>query len=118
MVQRAERRSAAEWSQIVAEFKAGSETGQAFCDRLGLHRVTFGKWCRITLGLSKPRQAYRRPSPARFVPVTIPTPPAFPTPPANRERLTVYAGDVRIECPMGLGVESIAQLVKALRHER
>jgi hypothetical protein len=112
MVQRAERRSAAEWSQIVAEFKAGSETAQVFCDRLGLHPVTFGKWCRITLGLSKPRQAYRRPSAARFVAVTIPTPPAI------RERLTVYAGDVRIECPMGLGVESIAQLVKALRHER
>jgi transposase len=35
------------------------------------------------------------------VPVTIPTPLAI------RERLTVYAGDVRIECPMGLGVESI-----------
>ncbi len=112
MVQRAARRAAAEWSQIVAEFKAGSETAQAFCDRLGLHRVTFGKWCRITQGLSKPRQAYRRSSATRFVPVTIATPPAI------RERLTVYAGDVRIECPIGLGVESIAQLVKALRHER
>ena len=71
MVQRAARRSAAEWSQIVTGFKSDVVTAQAFCDRLGLHRVTFGKWLRVTLGLSKPRQAYRRSPPTRFVPVTI-----------------------------------------------
>jgi hypothetical protein len=115
MVQRAARRSAAEWSQIVAEFDPAREAEQAFCDRRGLLWVTFHKWYRVAQGLSKPRSRRRRSSlPARFVQVSIPTSTAH----RIGDVLTVHAGDVRIECPVSLGIESIAQLVKAVRHER
>lgn len=112
MVQRAARRSAAEWAQIVAEFDPAIETEQAFCERRGLLWVTFHKWSRVTRGLCKPRVSRRRSTPARFVQVSIPTPQRI------RELLTVHAGEVRIECPASLGIELIAQLVKAVRHER
>lgn len=112
MAQRAARRSAAEWAQIVAEFDPAAEAAQAFCDRRGLVPSTFHKWCRIAQGLSKPRVSRGRSSPARFVQVSI------PTAQRTRELLTVHAGDVRIECPASLGIESIARLVKAVRHER
>lgn len=111
MVQRADRRSAAEWSQIAAEFDACSESEQAYCERLGLVRATFHKWYRIAQGLSKPRTPRRRLSPARFVQVAIPSPQRV------RELLTVHAGEVRIDCPASLGIESIARLVKAVRGE-
>ena len=112
MVERAARRSATEWAQIVAEFDPAAETEQAFCDRRGLHPATFHKWYRVAQGLSKPRGPRRRSSPARFVQVSIPTPQRI------RELLTLHVGDVRIECPASLGIESIARLVKAVRHER
>ena len=38
------RRSAAEWSEIVAQYLAGAESEEAFCQRHDLSRATFRKW--------------------------------------------------------------------------
>ncbi len=112
MVQRAERNGAAQWAQIVAEFDSSTDTERSFCERRGLLLVTFHKWFRITKGLSKPRARRRRPSPPRFVQVAMPT----QAPPIG-QMLTLHAGDVRIECPAGMGIDSVARLVRAVRHD-
>lgn len=41
-----ERRSAAQWSELVSQWRASGETARAFCERRGLKTSTFSWWQR------------------------------------------------------------------------
>ena len=102
------RRTAAEWSSIVEEFRASEESEDAFCERKGLVVGTFRKW-RWRRGAP---QATSQDKTGGFVRVV--------SPPTRTERAVVVdvGGGIRIECSSAVSMLSVATLVRAIRDGR
>lgn len=110
MTTRAVNRSAAQWTEIIAQYQAGQETERAFCERQGFKLGTFRKW---RYQLTKANRPARR---ARSKPGFVQVSAQAPLPNAY---LTIHStGGVRIDCPLQMGVESIASLALAVQDER
>ena len=103
-----QRRSAQEWASLVAEYRGGDEDEATFCERRGLSRHTFRKH-RYGQRAKRNREASRK---GGFAEVMI-----APRPVVGH--VTVYGVDgMRIEVPLTVGMVAVAELVKALGHER
>lgn len=109
---RAVNRNRAQWSEIIAQYQAGQESEQAFCDRLGFKLHTFRKW-RYQLAKGGGAQS-RQTKGSGFVRVSAPASAASVT-----ACLTIHGiGAVRIDCPLNMDVESIARLARAVQDGR
>ena len=105
------RRSASEWAALVSEFQASGEPEAVFCERKGLALGTFRKW-RYEQGVrsdGRRRTAKQRSDFIQLVPSS-----------ASRTGGVIVhvGGGVHIECPGHMDIESVAQLVRAVRDER
>jgi hypothetical protein len=102
------RRTAAEWSSIVEEFRASGESEEAFCERRGLVVGTFRKW---RWRRRTPESASRNRT-GGFVQVVSRS--------IRTERAVVVdVGDgIRIECSSAVSMLSVARLVRAIRDGR
>jgi len=104
MSSRNPRRSATQWSAIIAEFRAGSEDEAAFCQRRQLNKHTFRKH-----RYRKNRQRIEQQ--AAFKEVQL-------KPVTHSALITVHAQGVSIDLPLSVAVNTVAQLARALQHER
>lgn len=110
MTLRRTRRSAQQWAELVGQFKSSDETQEAFCLRLGLGIASFQKYCRR---LSRNARDVEHAKARSFVDVT-PRSAAL-----SSAMVTMHAGsDLRVECPVSMGVEALAQLVRVIRNGR
>ncbi len=110
---RASRRSAAEWANIIAGYRAGSADDVTFCRQRGLKLATFRKHkYRLT---SSERVQHK--SPFKVVTISRVSPQeACVTVPAC---ITVHGFDgVKVELPPTIDIDAVAQLAKALSHGR
>jgi hypothetical protein len=97
-------RSAAQWEELVGEFDGSNETQREFCERKGLGVSTFRKWRQRESASRGPGPAFKE---VGFVELT----PGMATP----SGITLHVGQaLRIECPQGMSVESIAKLARSI----
>jgi hypothetical protein len=102
MLSRSPRRSAEQWSAIIADYQAGTESDTEYCQRLKLNFHTFRKRKYAHTGKSVPA----------FHEVKVASD-------STSHVITVHACDgVRIEMPISMDMNAVAQLVRALQHER
>ena len=101
-----QRRSAAQWAELISEYQGSSETEQQFCQRHEVNFNTFRKWkYRQSTVPAQPQMSAPR---SDFVEVL--------TPPRRQESLRIeLSGDIVIECPAGMALVEVARLVGALR---
>lgn len=108
MSSRSPNRSVQQWSSIIAECRAGTESDAEFCQRSGLNFHTFRKH-KYANGKAR-RRAARQSSACNEV--------RFEQLPP-RGLITVRGPDgVSVELPVSVDMNSVAQLAKALQHER
>lgn len=101
-------RSAEEWARLIAEYRAGSEGDAEFCKRRFLSLHTFRKYKYGQRG----RRDLARSGGTAFTEVRV-------TPPDGGSHITVCGLDgVRVEVPVSLGINAVAELAKALGHGR
>lgn len=99
------RRSAAQWDRLIDEFLASGESQRDFCQRLGLGLSSFNRWYRRHM---RAGAAGAHAQAGAFVDVT---PKALTPAP-----ITLHFGEgLRIDCPPGMGVESVVRLARAMR---
>ena len=112
-MKRATRKTHAEWSEIVSEFYRSEESEVAYCERLGMVRSTFRKWrYRMGRGKSVRVGSARRRTESGFIRLV-------PSVPAPVGEVVISVGDdVRIAVRTPMGIDGVAQLVKAVRDER
>ena len=112
-MKKAARKTHAEWSKIVSEFYGSEESEVAYCERLGMVRSTFRKWrYRIGRGKSARESSPKNRIESGFVRLV-------PSTPASVGEVVINVGaDVRIEVRTPMGIDGVAQLVKAVRDER
>lgn len=105
------RRSRAQWSALIEEYRKSDETERAFCRRHDLNMTTFRNW--------KYRQGsapVRRPTKAvaersNFVEVI--------TAPRDQAPVRIRLGDeLSIDCPRDMSIDEVARLASALHHGR
>ena len=97
-------RSAAEWAEIVREYRQSGETEADFCARKDVTVSSLRKW------------RYRKPN---GTPKATAVEPGFvriqAEPITAADGLVIDAGDgIRIECPSGMSASGVAALVRAL----
>lgn len=109
-MQRSPRKPAAQWAELVAEFQASGETERQFCQRNSLVLRTFRKWRYRQIRSAQSAQLNRKRG--AFVEVTRPVA-------AVSDSVILCVGDdIKLECPVSMGIESLAQLALAVRHGR
>ena len=103
-----QRRSAQEWSSLIAECRAGGESDAEFCTRHGLSRHTFRKH-KYRYVAGRDLVASRG---SGFTELKV-------TPPAASGHIIVHSADgVRIEVPVSVGIDAVARLARALHDGR
>lgn len=103
------RRSAAQWSELISEYRGSGETEQRFCQRRGINFHSFRKWkYRQSTTKAKCKVAAPRTS---FVEVR-------PKPRSAKPLRIQLGGELSIECPSEMTIEEVARLVGALRDGR
>ena len=109
MTTRAPRQSADDWFRIIAEFNQSSLSVEDFCSRRGYALSTFSRW-RLRFSKQPPSQAPAGATRSAFVEAL---------PPETGSVTISLDESIRLECPLSLGIEQIAQLAKAVaRDER
>jgi len=103
MSSRNPRRSAEQWSEIITEYRAGSEDDAVFCQRRQLNVATFRKH---KYANSKTHQR----DPVAFKEVTL-------EPVAARGMITIHARGVSVDVPVSMNLDAVVQLARALQHE-
>ena len=104
---RKQRRSAAQWAQLVAAYESSDLSKSRYCHEVGIGESTLDKWRRRLKGDARDLDGVR---PSAFVRVNRDP---------DAERVVVQgANGVRILCPMSIGIESITAIAKALNDER
>jgi len=112
-MKRSPRRSAEYWAGVVAQWQSSGQSESEFCAQQGLVLSTFQKWRRHPQGASAALRRQPRSSSA-FVEVR-PRPASV----GLGESIVLRVGeDVRLECPLSMGVEALARLTRALCHGR
>ena len=109
-MKRSPRKSAVQWSELVADFSNGTESERDFCTRHGLKLATLRKW---RYHYQSRNLAGTEQSPARFVKVNLPD---ARTP--HAAAVLCIGTDIRLECPASFDVFSLAQLALAVHHGR
>ena len=106
MPNRAARQSAEQWSEIITEFQGSSLSVEAFCRRKGFAISTFNRWRNR---FSRTTAHADHSIPARRISGFVEA--------VGAQDMTVViaVGDaVRLECPVSMGLESIARLALAV----
>jgi hypothetical protein len=110
-MQRAQQKSASQWSQLIDEFLNGDETEQQFCDRQQVTMKTLRKWKnRLRSNPSGPSRTMA--SPPSFVEVKLTTPDE--THPVR----VVVAGGIKVECAHREHIDLAIELIRALNNGR
>lgn len=108
---RAPRKSAAQWATLVSEYDEGSESERDFCIRQGIKLVTFRKW---RYHYQSRTQQNIPASASPFVKVNVQQPRAT----QQQAAVLCIGADIRLECPASLDICSLAQLALAVLHGR
>jgi len=109
MTSRAPRQSADDWFRIIAEFNRSGLSVEDFCSRRGYALSTFNRW-RLRFSKQPASQAPAGATRSAFVEAL---------PPETGSVTISLDESIRLECPLSLGIEQIAQLAKAVaRDER
>jgi len=109
MSTRSARRSAEQWFGLISQFQASGESAEDFCRTRSLVPSTFERWRGRYAGVRRRRRSRQEPGPG-FVPVLTPL---------RLAGVVVQVGsDVRIECPAQMDIDTLAQLVRAVRDGR
>jgi transposase-like protein len=98
------RRSAAEWSALVAECERSGLSRASFAEREGIHPGTFGFWAsRLAPRRSKSPRAAKVSAPSEFVPVRVSTRGAQRTKAVSSSAITKSSASKRVEVVLGNG---------------
>jgi hypothetical protein len=109
MMKRKASRSAAEWAEIVREYRESGESEAEFCARKDVTASTLRKWRSAPAGRGRSKS---RTATSGFVRVST-------TPSTPSDGVTIdVGGGVRIECPATMSVSAIAALVREVRDGR
>ena len=110
-MKRSARKSAQQWAALVAEWQSNGDSEVAFCEQRGLVLSTFQKWRR--------QQRYEAQVAARVAEGHGAFVQVVPRRADRGDCVTIHLGEqLRVDCPLSLGVERLAQLVLAVRHGR
>jgi len=100
------RRTPQQWAEIVASFHASGMTQHAFCSQHGIGSTTLDKWKRRLADTVPGRTSSKS-----FISL-------HPVSDANNSTVTVHAGNgVRVDCPLSMGIDTIAALTRAMASE-
>ncbi len=103
-------RSAAQWAEIVREYRESEETEVAFCERKDVTVSSLRKWRYTLAGRSREKVDTAG---SGFVRVSA------SVPAGSGDSVVIDMGEgIRIECPSTLSPSTIAALVRELRHGR
>lgn len=107
------RRSAQEWSTIVAAFKDSGLSEREFCEQQDLNLFSLRKW-RYKRSASKSSVSSGNSKSGNFKPVVVGQSKQL----AQTNAVRIHLGsEVQIDCE-SLSIDSIAQLALAVRHGR
>jgi hypothetical protein len=101
-------RSAEEWALLVAEYRAGCEDDAEFCQR---HKLSLHTFRKHKYG-KRAKRDQAADNPSGFVEVAV-------SARESERHITVHGLEgVRIEVPVSVGVQVVAELARALHHGR
>ena len=108
---RSPRKSATQWAELVSEYASGQESERDFCARHGVKLATLRKW--RTHFKARDKQAANPAQTSAFVKVNVQQRPV-----SNDAAVLHIGNDLRLECPTGLDIDSLAKLTLAVHHGR
>lgn len=110
-MQRARKKSASQWSQLVDEFLNGDEAEQPFCDRQQVTVKTLRKW-KNRLRSNPSGSSRAMANPPAFVEVKL-------TPPDEAQPVRIaVAGGIKVECAHREQIDLAVELIRVLNNGR
>ena len=106
---RAPRKTASQWTQLVSEYDSGSLSERDFCAFHDIKLITLRKWRYRFKNQAKPDEQN---SASSFDKVNV-------RPSIEPQAAVLCLGsDIRLECPVSYDVTALAQLALAVHHGR
>ena len=109
-----QRRSRAEWLELMEEWQESGLEQEAFCDSRSIKLTTFRWWCWRLKAVASSHSSPRDVAELDLVEVSVasPTPPAYEEPGEWFEIL--LPSGVQLRCPVGCSGRSLAEVLWAL----